>query len=249
MNRLGAIAVWLCLLGFASASVALDVFTPTEWALLLGALALGLMVMTLVSVGPVRAASALWHALVHRWHSDEGGRLFDQILEWATAARRGDFGDVAKRRRRARNRFARESLGLLDKHDSPVTLRLALEQSIRTGEDAALASARVFDAIAANASVAGVLAGSVALFVLAALGQGTTAAMAAGGLAFGLLVSLGVVLSGTVFRPLAARLRARGVRRGHDQARGMKGLIALLQRAHPQRVRVALYGDRCAIEV
>ncbi|MEM6985476.1 MAG: hypothetical protein AAF499_02955 [Pseudomonadota bacterium] len=249
MNRLGAFSVWLCLVGLIAVAVVYDLFTVAQWTAMFASALVGIALISVWTCGLVATCKAWWHALAHRWHVDEGGRLFDQIIDWASAARRGELAELIQKRRQARNRFARESLSLLRQHDNPVTLRLAMEQRIRSHEDAALASARVFDVIAANASVAGIVCGSVALFVIASLGEGTRLALTSGGVAFGILVSFGAVLSGTVFKPLAARVRARGVRRGHDQARGMKGVVALLQRSHPQRVRVALYGDRCAIEI
>lgn len=249
MNRLGTFSVWACLIGTVVAAVKYDLFTVQQWGVMIVATLAGALLMSIWSCGLTTAFKACWHAFVHKWHADEGGRSFDQILDWSAAARNGGLIEVFNQRRKARNRFTRESLSLLNKHDNVVTLRLALEQRIRRNEDAALASARVFDAVAKNTMVSGILVGSVALFVFAAFGKMSLEALMIGGAAFGLLVSFGAVLSGTVLKPLASRLRARGLRRGQDQARCMKGVVALLKQSHPQRVRVDLYGDRCAIEV
>lgn len=248
MNRLGALSVWLCLVCLVAVAWVQNALSPVALvSIVLGILA-GAVLLALWSCGPVRSVKGLWHALVHRWHRDEGDRLFDRMSRWAGELRHGDFSALRSLKRGERNRFARSGLGLLEQHTNPVTLRLALERRIRSDEDEALASARVFDSMAANSTVVGLLSGCVAAFVIASVGAMPGAWLSAG-LAFGFSVVVGVLLSGTVFRPLAGRLRARGVRRGHDQARGMKGLLAIWQRQHPERVRVALYGERCSVEV
>ncbi len=249
MNWLGTLSVWLCLACVLTVALFQDSLSPVLMALLLAATVVSTLLVSLWTCGPARCVAGLWHAFVHRWHAAEGDRLFGRMLQWAADVRQEDESALSSIRRSERNAFARNGLELLSQHTNAVTLRLALEKDIRRDEDAALSAAEVFDTLASNTAVVGLVVGSVAAFVIFAIGEAASASWLPASIAFGFSVVTAVILSGTVFRPLASRLRARGVRRGHDQARSMNGMLAIWQRKHPERVRVALFGDRCSVEI
>lgn len=213
-----------------------DVMAPTALLIVLGGTAGAVLVATPMRT-VVRAGKAFFHVLMDRSQPSEV--LLEQVVEFATRARRNGVVSLEEETAALSDPFLRKALTLAVDGIDLQELRRMMELEIDAEEREVEEQARVFESAGGYAPTIGIIGAVIGLIQVMKdladidkVGQGIATAFVA--------TIYGVGFANVLFLPAAAKIKARARERLRHQELILEGVSSIVEGLNPKMIRSKL---------